>query len=75
MGFTRARITNYEADNDREPRAESRGTKNMIHDWRRKCGDEDQLESLCKVLQKAQLRELAGDLSQARGNHQLLCDN
>ena len=63
MGLTRARITKYEAENDREPRVESRGTKNMIHDWLKQCDAEDQIDAFCKILRKAGLLELASDLS------------
>ena len=63
MGLPRAAITKYEAENNREPRTESRGTKNMIHDWREKCTADDQVEAFCAVLREAELLELADDLS------------
>ena len=63
MRMPQVAITKYDAENDREPRTESRGTKNMIHDWREKCTAEDQVETFCAVLQNAGLHELAGDLS------------
>ena len=63
MGLKRAKITKYEAENDREPRAESRGTKNMIHHWREKCTASDQIGAFCAVLRRAGLCELEGDLS------------
>ena len=63
MGLPRAAITKYEAENSREPRTESRGTKNMIHDWRDKCNVDDQVEAFSAVLREAELLELADNLS------------
>ena len=60
MDLSLARISKYDSEN-RE--VSSRGTKNMIHDWREKCIADDQVEAFCAVLQNAGLRELAGDLS------------
>ena len=63
MGFPLAMITKYEAENREEPRAESRGTKNMIQHWREACTASNQVQAFCAVLRDAQLNELAGDLS------------
>ena len=63
MGFPRAMITKYEAENREEPRAESRGTKNMIHHWREECTATDQVDAFSAVLREAQLNELAGEFS------------
>ena len=63
MDFPLAKISKYETENDREPRVESRGTKNMIQHWREKCTASDQIGAFCAVLRKAELRELEGDLS------------
>ena len=66
MGLSHERTSKYDAENATEPRVESRGTRNMIQDWRRELASPDQLGAFCQILKQAGLLEVADDLENGK---------